>query len=44
MPKVKPPPAGAAAVVCADKPVPRVNTDPAARPGVEPKVSPAAVV
>lgn len=44
MPKVKPPPAGAAAVVCADKPAPRVNPDPAAGDAVEPKVSPAAVV
>lgn len=48
MPKVKPPPAGAAAVVCADKPAPRLNPDAAAGAGagadVLPKTSPAAVV
>lgn len=41
---MKPPPAGAAAVVCTDKPAPRVNPDPAAGAAVEPKVSPAPVV
>ena len=44
MPKLKPTPAGAAGVVCADKPPPRVNPDPAAGAAVEPKVNPAAGV
>lgn len=38
---MKPPPAGAEVVVCAAKPVPRVNPDPAAGADAEPKVNPA---
>lgn len=41
---MKPPPAGAVAVVCADKTPPRVNPDPAAGAAVEPKVNPEAAV
>lgn len=42
MPKAKPPPVGAAAVVCAGWPMPSVNPDPEAGAAAEPKVNPAA--
>lgn len=42
--KLKPPPAGAALLVCEDNIPPRVKPDPAAGAAVEPRVNPVAVV